>query len=285
MIECNWDQGEELESLLDFERITYQDGRLLHDETSPIPQFASSSVLIEKQNEKTIKAPADIAESFGFRISGTASKNWLPMQGSWDTPDGASVSIYSAFVKNRGSVKKARDLSKMPWTDLWLPRANDDFSRMRSDFIERAKGYVAWINGFDREAGEDRWDAFASTYAPGKYKLSEQFINQFGLNGNQYSWSNKTGQCVAKSIAWGTRVTKYRDDSGNLGKAIVVSDRFLGLAMRELQCDLMIAIGVTHYPSSRSYGDQKNLDGGLIVRLTADCGMRVWKRNVQEKDD
>lgn len=283
LVQEHWGNGNELDSLFSYETITFQEGKLLHDETSPSPSFASFSMLSESGNEKTIKEATDIADAIGFSDAKITEGVWLPVQGVWGSPCGASVSIYSAFVEHRGSVKKAKALSVLPWMDLWLPASNDDLSRMREDFQQRAEEYTSWINRFDKNAGEDSWDSFASTYAVNKAKLSDDFVNVFGLSEENHRWNDLNQNCIAKSMAWGTKVTKYRDDPERLGKAVLVSPSFLQNAMRSLKLDLMIAVGVTYYPSSRySTRERKNLDGGVVIRLSPDEAVRTWKRRVKD---
>lgn len=283
LVQDHWGNGNELDSLFSYETTTFQDGKLLHDETSPSPGFANFSMLTESGNEKTIKDATDIASALGFSGSNITESAWLPVQGVWGSPCGASVTVYSAFVENRGSVRKAKGLSALPWMDLWLPASNDDLSHMREDFQQRAEEFISWIDRFNGDAGEDSWDSFASTYAANKSMLSDRFVNDFGLSQEKSHWIDADQNCVAKSIAWGTKVTKYRDDPEGLGKAVMVSRSFLENVMQLSKLDLIIAVGVTYYPSSRySSTKRKNLDGGVIIRLTPDGEVRTWKRRVKE---
>ncbi|WP_369743042.1 hypothetical protein AB8S08_00565 [Pseudidiomarina sp. PP-1MA] len=236
----DWEEHDPWKEFLKIEDVSFEDGSWLSDHKDRVPKEARLKLL--RKSEGSQQALLDTETLFSMiGFSKITEDHFLPICGSWKSPDGVYINISAAIIKTRGAVGQCASFSKSPDHELWLPRFS---SNGRSDPMSKRDSITPLI--WEPEpypVGIDENDEWATRYALARPRLGATISRLLKLtpSNDERFWYDNMGELVLKSGVWGgwrysssNRERRVQDDGTILWAKYDRLDQLLKSSKRSL---------------------------------------------------
>ena len=249
------------QEFIEREDISFENGSWLSDHKDPVPAQAREFLLGErKESKETLVEKGALFRKVGF--SEGLEDRFLPLYGSWTSPDGVHVSLVSALVAGRDPVRQCIAFGKTPDHDFWLPRFESNGKKDR--YSKKAQFEPLIWEPEKYPVGIDEQDEWATRGAIARPKLGLALNGLLGLAADEDEryWHNRKGVLALKSEVWGgwkpdhdSQRSTYQDEG-----AILWADRgWLDETLESCKRSVVIKLSFSKYKSSKSYDDSSGV--------------------------
>lgn len=257
--------------------VSFEDGTWLSDHKDPVPAQAKEYLLVRKSRKKeTLLDKADLFRKLGF--TETAEDSFLPLCGSWKSPDGVHVYFHSALIDERGSVGQCTAFSKKPVHDLWLPRFQSDGSVDRHTEQRPFDPLISYPEKYP--IGIDEGEEWAAHGAIARPRLGKILNRELGLKPDydKRLWYNQERNIVLKSTVWGEwrPNSESRNNVQDDGYILWANSGWVDQELKKRKRSLVFNIDFARYKSSRSYTDSDGFRNVYVGLKRSGEDPRFW---------
>jgi len=266
--------------------VSFEDGSWLSDHKDRVPAQAREYLMGKRKGKQ--EALVDRKELFrkvGFPKN--LEDRFLPLYGSWKSPDGVYVYFSSALINERGAVGQCANFSKTAGHDLWLPGFQSDGSIDRYA-KKRSFDPLVWMPE-KYPIGLDEGDEWAARGAIARPKLGLVLNKVLRLKpyDNERQWYDSTNKLALMSEIWGewkpdpdVHRSRYQDEG-----AILWAERdWLDRALKSYKRSLIFKLEFSKYKSNKSFDESSGVRELYVCLMRSGELPRFWfARKASEK--
>lgn len=241
--------------------VSFEDGSWLSDHKDRVPTQAREHLLGERKgSQETLIEKKTLFQKVGFPDD--PNDGFLPLYGSWVSPDGVLVHFTSALLEEWGSVGQCQRFAKQQDRNFWLPSFNSDGYVDRFATKSRFKPLI-WLPE-KYPIGVDEGDEWATRGAIARPKLGLVFNKLLGLTPDEDErlWYDSARKIVLRNEVWGqwrpapdNYRSRYLDEGAILWANLDWLDENLKYGKRSL----IFEFSFSKYKSSKSYDDSSGV--------------------------
>lgn len=267
------DDGNPWSSWFHDQKLSRSDGFWLSDGLDRPPLEIQSNLLDTDSSGKNLTSSKErILSLLGI---GTAISGNLVLHGSWPSADGIEVSVSSALVPVKGSIKAAGRLAKMDPFHASLPFSDPDASDSGSGGYSMTG--VEWIIRPSISTFLDKTDSWGSYSAINRPRFSEKFCSLFSLRPTdrfERSWADAKHDNVALSEAWGCH--SHHEHGSIAGSRLSCSRNLLKRVLKTVDCDLLLLVILRRYEKGYSSEPSRYWHTTAVVRVQRDLKFKFF---------
>jgi hypothetical protein len=200
------------------------------------------------------------------------------VEASWDTSDGADMTISSAFVPRAQATAAAMSVALAIHHDVWVPRA-DEIERHWDDNDGPWRGWLT-LDETRRESGLDAKDPYAATAARYNARPTDGVVAKSGLTPElpfARRWCAQDGRVLADGVAWGRRRGRGDHEKVFEGRRLTAELAWLAELCRQRNQVLVLVVKARRHLSERS-GESAFPSIWLVATLDRDGVLRPLLR-------
>ncbi|MBI1198302.1 MAG: hypothetical protein GC203_10610 [Phenylobacterium sp.] len=206
-----------------------------------------------------------------------AQADSIVVEGSWDTTDGADMTISSAFVPRARAATAALTTALAYHHDVWVPRA-DELDR----HWDKGSPWRGWLQLDEtrRESGLDTHDPYASKAARYNARPTDKIVRAANLKPDPpfaRRWRTREGRVLAEGIAWGMRRGKGDHEKVFEGRRLTADLAWIQDLCRQRNQTLILVVQARRYLPKRS-GDSAFPSRWLVATVDRDGVLRPLVR-------
>jgi hypothetical protein len=245
------------DSWIDEFKLTRNDGLWLSDGTDRYPLDTRLDLLETKKNDVVITGDrVKLLKILGINDTKKIGVE-LNIDADWNSSDGLSVYVMSAFVDSAKSFSLAKKLAKTKGFHAGLPSLeeydNGEFDR----HYREQSDFLPWIVNPTSAAQLDKEDPYGVANASSRPRLRQELVSKFELRRADAfgrCWVDKNSKVVMRAETWG-HPAKFKNDYESNSR-LIMSSKFLKQVLKVTGTELILLVNLQRYEESQRYDNR-----------------------------
>jgi hypothetical protein len=252
--------------------LSREDGRWLADDVTLEPLDLRKPLTTD--NRPVPRLPRELIPHFTLG----AEPGSIVVEASWDTSDGADMTISSGFVPRAQATAAAMSVALATHHDVWVPRA-DEIEQHWDDKHGPWRGWLT-LDETRREGGLDAKDPYAAAAARYNTRPTDDVVDKSGLTPElpfARRWRTQDGRVLIDGVVWGRRRGRGDHEQVIEGRRLTADVAWLSDLCRQRNQALVLVVQARRYMPERS-GDAAFPSIWLVATLDRDGALRPLLR-------